>query len=168
MLLRHAIGLLTAYSVKLPPLTGVWTVINITGLITLYLMDYLSLEGLLIVELVSETGAYLFAILYFVLSNRKINGTPFWESQGAFIAIMNVVIITVVIYPFIAVWFEFISGVNDSTFYWIGAISTLTAAIVKKFSILQMVVKKVNSKAPKKDPEPREKKEKNSIILQSL
>ena len=149
MFLLHAIAVLVNFNVKSSPLAWLWTLANIIGLITLYALDLISFEGLLILELVSETVAYLVAILFFVLSNQKRNDIPLWKDQGPFIGIMNIILITTIVYPFIAVWFGFIRTVDNTTFYWIGAISALLAAVFKKFSILQMVVQQVNSKTPK-------------------
>lgn len=117
-------------------------------------LGYIDWEGFLMLELIAEATAYVVAILIFVISNRKINGEPFWKKMGPGIAVMNLIILSLVLYPFIRQWMIFIQATNDKLIYWVGAGLILLVASLKKMTVLRNVVEQVNGQIKrKKEPE---------------
>ncbi|MCB9224903.1 MAG: hypothetical protein R2780_02045 [Crocinitomicaceae bacterium] len=124
--------------------SALWSLLNIIFLVVMLSQDLIDLEGFLLLELMSEMVSYPVVILLFVISNRKINGENFWKAQGTSIAILNVVILSIVVFPFIMEWIFYLKTSNESYLYWIATSTTLIVVLLKKWKILSEVVFDVN------------------------
>lgn len=148
MFLLHGVSISKTFNPHISILPISLSLINTAVLLTFLYLDLIELKGFLIIELVSETASYLCAIFIFVVSNQKINGEPFRKKMGTGMAIMNIILISIIVYPFLAEWMIYIGTKADNTIYWIGAFTTLAIAVIKKMSVLKEVVFKVNRVKP--------------------
>ena len=87
---------------------------------------------------------------------------------------MNILIVSGVMYPFVAEWFIFMNKTIDNNIYWLSAFSVLLAATIKKLSVLKEVVTKVNRNPEEiddleqKDENPEKEESKFIALLQNL
>jgi hypothetical protein len=145
MFLLNGVALVHAAKPKFYSITAVWSLVNIIGLIVLVSMGFIELGAFLILELMCEAVSYPLAIFLFVITNQKINGEPFWKKMGVGMAIMNVIIISAIAYPFVMEWIIFMNDSDSSLVYWLASISSIVVAVVKKGGVLREVVVSVNS-----------------------
>ncbi|UKN02068.1 hypothetical protein K6119_00880 [Paracrocinitomix mangrovi] len=146
MFLLHGVAIILTAPSRINTSNSIWATINLVLIGVLFWTDFISFEGFLILELASETVSYLLAILGFVALNKKINGKPFWKELGPGIAIMNLLLISVIVYPFVAEWLLYVNSQSDGTFYWLAISLATLVSVSKKFGVLAEVVQKVNSK----------------------
>lgn len=115
--------------------------INILVFATLLYLGYLTLKGYLIVNLIAEVVATIFAFMFSLLFDKNPKGEYARESIGIFIISLNLILFTVSIYPFLKEWQFFLMETRATSIYWIQGLFILLFATWKKHKAIRSFVR---------------------------
>lgn len=145
--------------------------INLLVFAILLYLGHLSLKGYLIVNLIAEFVATIFAFMFSLLFDKNSEGAYARESMGILIVFLNLILFTATIYPFLKEWQIFLVETKATDIYWIQGGFILLFATWKKHKAIRSLAsqkeKKEKDKRSEEHQEPSDisKKSKREFVL---